>query len=106
MAKEIIADQNNEILFSVASAWEIAIKFSINKLTLPTHPEEYIISRLESNNFQILTIQLSHVIKVADLPQHHKDPFDRLIIAQSIMEKIPVISTDMKIDPYGVNRAW
>lgn len=69
VAREIIADKSNIIFFSIASAWEIAIKYSSNKLILQDEPEEYITSRLESNKFESLTIQLSHVLKVADLLQ-------------------------------------
>jgi PIN domain nuclease of toxin-antitoxin system len=102
----IIADPENTILFSVASAWEIVIKFRTGKLTLPEEPEIYIPSRLAANQFQSLPIQMNHVLQVANLPEYHKDPFDRILIAQSQIEKIPILTRDNLIIQYQIITIW
>lgn len=83
IVRGIIANPDNTILFSAASAWEIVIKFRTGKLSLPEEPELYICSRLVANQFESLPIQINHVLQVANLPDYHKDPFDRILIAQS-----------------------
>lgn len=91
-AGESISDPDNRIFLSIASVWEIAIKVSIGKLTLAEPLEDFIVNQLSRSNIQLLPILLPHLHKVASLPFHHKDPFDRLIIAQSLVEKMPVVS--------------
>lgn len=102
----IIADPDNTILFSVASAWEIVIKFRTGKLSLPEEPESYIPSRLTANQFEILPIQINHVLQVAKLPDYHKDPFDRLLVTQSQIERIPILTRDSLIIQYQVITIW
>lgn len=83
-ARACIADPDNHVFLSTASAWEIVIKVNIGKLILPEPPESYIPSRrLASNQFESLPIQMNHVLQVSALPNHHRDPLDRILIAQS-----------------------
>ena len=104
--KEVIANPENTIFFSVVSAWEIVIKQGIGKLALPEPAEMYIPSRLKSNRFSVLTINLSHILQIASLPSLHKDPFDRLLIAQSQIESFPILSVDQLVSQYPVSVIW
>jgi len=101
-ASSIIESPENEILVSVASSWEIAIKCAIGKLKLPLPPEEYVLSRLRKCGFSSLRIEHIHALRVARLPFHHSDPFDRLLISQSQVEKLPIITSDKKFPQYDI----
>ncbi len=102
-----LLESDVDLLLSIASLWEIAIKVSINKLTLPKNYLEFINEQIEINDIQILSISLSHLGLITTLPLHHKDPFDRLIIAQAMTENITVISRDSAFDMYqDVQRMW
>lgn len=105
-AQESIADIDSVVFVSPASLWEIAIKISLGKYALPASFSEFWDEQLRTNNFTLLPIAVSHAARVADLPFHHRDPFDRLIIAQSLVEQIPVASSDKLFDSYGVERIW
>ena len=105
-ARNYIADFNNELILSVASLWEIAIKTSLNKLELLRPFDQLIPSQLEENAIEVLPIDLDHLSNIINLPFHHRDPFDRLIIAQGITEKIPVITSDSAFQKYPVNIIW
>jgi PIN domain nuclease of toxin-antitoxin system len=85
-AKSAFSDVNNEIYLSMASAWEMAIKSSIQKLQLPLPVKDYVLTRTQAHNINLLNITLEHIDVVETLPLHHRDPFDRLIIAQGIFE--------------------
>jgi PIN domain nuclease of toxin-antitoxin system len=104
-AKDLL-ESEVDLLISAACLWEIAIKFSIGKLTLPNSFGNFIPSQIYKNDIQILPVTLPHLEKVSTLPFHHKDPFDRLIIAQSIVENLPIISSDGAFDLYGIERIW
>lgn len=106
LAKEIISDNNNEIFLSAASAWEIAIKTTRGRLTLPEDPTRYISNRIQLHGFQALPIQIHHAVQIYKLPTHHADPFDRLLIAQSQIESMPLISIDPDIRRYDVEMVW
>ena len=106
VAKELIADGNNEIFLSAASAWEIAIKSARGRLSLPDEPTTYVSSRLRLHGFQALPIHIQHATAVYDLPQYHADPFDRLLIAQSQIESMPLLSVDVDIQKYDVEVVW
>lgn len=95
-----------DLLISAACLWEIAIKFSIGKLSLPDSFGNFIPAQIRQNDIEILPITLSHLEKVSTLPFHHKDPFDRLIIAQSIFENLPILSSDAAFDSYRIERIW
>ena len=105
-AKALIQDPANRKLVSVASCWEIAIKVGRKKLAL-TEPSYDLLSReLLRNGIDLLSIELRHATFVETLPDHHRDPFDRLLAAQSLLEGIPLVSVDVKFDAYGVTRLW
>ena len=98
--------ENNDNLLSIASLWEIAIKFSIGKLDLKLSIEQLVEEQIIANGIEILDITTEHIAVVADLPLHHRDPFDRLIIAQAKVEKIPVVGVDNVFDSYSIQRLW
>jgi PIN domain nuclease of toxin-antitoxin system len=104
--KDFISNPDNKIFFSAASAWEIIIKVGTSKLTLPEESDIYITSRLTSNRFQILSVDLSHTLQIAKLPDLHRDPFDRIIIAQSQVTGMPILTIDRLIIQYPVDVIW
>ena len=93
-------------LLSVASCWEMAIKVSLGKLTLPGAVDRFVQEQLEVNGFRLLAVSLEHVGVVAALPFHHRDPFDRLLAAQALAEDVPLVSADPVFPRYGVTRVW
>jgi len=105
-ARSLIENPDNERLFSIASLWETAIKMSLGKLELEKPFEELIPRQLELNDIDVLAIEIEQLKKVAALPFHHRDPFDRLIIVQSLVEQLPIVSSDTKFDDYGIERLW
>lgn len=94
------------VFVSPASYWEIAIKISLGKYALPKPFEEYWEEQMNINGFTILPIAVAHAAKLVHLPFHHRDPFDRLIIAQAQVEEIPVVSSDLQFDLYAIERIW
>ncbi len=107
-ARTLIQDASNEILISPASYWEIAIKISIGKWRLNRPYEEFIDIGLNQYGFQVLPILPTHTARLIGLPfpQGHRDPFDRLLVAQVLVEQIPIVSADSPLDAYGVTRLW
>ena len=105
-AKQAICDPTNRKLISTASCWEIAIKVSLKKLDLGAPYRGFIHQHMVRNNFELLQITDEHLAGIVDLPFHHKDPFDRLLIAQSVYEQIPIVSADLQFDAYGGSRIW
>ena len=105
-ARNLIADSGNILFLSVVSAWEIVIKNKLGKLTLPEPVKQYIPSRLAINRFESLPIQMSHVLQIASLPSIHRDPFDRILIAQSQVENLPIVTIDQQITQYLVQTIW
>ena len=105
-AKALIEDPENTIYLSVASIWEMAIKVSLGKLEMPSPFTDFIDEQLDENTITLLNIKTAHTGIVATLPFHHRDPFDRLIIAQSKVEDIPIIGKDAIFDDYGIKRLW
>lgn len=101
-AFDIIEDGSSEIFFSVVSAWEISIKYGLQKLRLPLPPEKYIPNRLQQSYMETLSIKLEHTLTVGLLPHHHRDPFDRLLIAQAMSEKLTVITHDSQLSRYDI----
>ena len=104
-AAELI-ESDVDLWISIASLWEISIKVNLNKLELPDDFKKFIPHQIDINNIEILPINLQHLIVLTKLPLHHRDPFDRLLIAQAIAEEVPIISIDKKFDLYEVNRQW
>ena len=105
-ARNIIADPDNDIEISPATYWEIAIKISLGKYTLPEPYDVFMERELAANQFHILPIETKHTAILITLPFHHRDPFDRLLIAQAIAEQIPLVSGDKAFDVYPVQRVW
>lgn len=105
-AKAIIEDPGNEKLLSPASYWEIAIKISLGKYTLSLPYEEFIEKGITENGFVVVPIALPHTAVLTTLPFHHRDPFDRLIIAQAMVEEATIISIDTEFDAYPITRLW
>ena len=106
VARNHIAEPDNIVLVSPVTYWEIAIKISLGKYALPEPYSDFMERELESNNFQVLAIEPRHTAVLIDLPFHHRDPFDRLLIAQAQAEDIPLISIDKALDAYPVERVW
>ncbi len=104
LTAKILLESDVEILLSVASLWEIAIKVSTGKMTLPQPFEIFIPEQLQQNDITVLPIATEHLTYITTLPFHHRDPFDRLLIAQSIVEGIPIVSGDDAFDLYQVDR--
>ena len=105
-ARENISGPDALIFVSPASLWEIAIKISLGKYELPAPFEAFWDEQFLTNDFALLPISVSHAARVVNLPFHHRDPFDRLIIAQSLVEAIPLVSSDILFDRYSVERVW
>ena len=98
----LVETGDNELYLSAASAWEIAIKHSLGKLRLPEPPARYVPSRLDVLRTRPLPIEHSHALHVATLPDHHRDPFDRLLIAQAQLEELPILTADPVFARYEV----
>ena len=105
-ADALISDPTNEILVSPATYWEIAIKVGKNKLDLMTSYDNFMRQGIEGNDFTILPIETRHTSLLTTMKPHHSDPFDRLIIAQAMVEQVPVLSIDAAFDLYSVTRLW
>jgi PIN domain nuclease of toxin-antitoxin system len=102
----VINDGRNDILLSIASVWEMAIKQSTGKLSLGVPYASFIEEQMRLNNMELLPVRLNHLEIVTTLPFHHRDPFDRLIIAQAMAEDIVLISADSVFSLYPVQRMW
>lgn len=96
----------SEAFLSVASCWEMAIKVSIGKLGLPKRVEYFVPEHLAANNLGLLHVELGHVARVETLPLHHRDPFDRLLVAQALNDDLAVVSRDAVFRQYGLRRIW
>lgn len=104
-AKRAIEDQRNTKYVSIASLWEIAIKISLGKLLLKKPLEEFL-NNLSQTNINILPLKFSHFVRISKLEFIHKDPFDRIIICQSLEENLSIIGKDQNFPAYGVNLFW
>ncbi len=105
-AFEAISSPDNEIFLSIVSAWELQIKIALNKLELKISLEKSIESERLANGFQILPVSLQHVLYLENLPPHHNDPFDRLLISQAIIENMFVVTRDSKFANYDTDVMW
>jgi PIN domain nuclease of toxin-antitoxin system len=101
-----IAAGENALLLSPASYWEIAIKVSLGKYSLPGPLQEFFEEQLTLNEIEILPISIAHAARLSTLPFHHRDPFDRMLVVQSLVESIPLISSDSILDAYAIERLW
>jgi PIN domain nuclease of toxin-antitoxin system len=105
-ARQIMAAPEAELLLSVASGWEMAIKSRLGKLKLPTDLQGFVAEQLRINAIQTLPIQMTHALHVFTLPDLHRDPFDRLLVAQAQLEKLPILTGDPLIAQYLVTVIW
>ena len=106
-ARELIEDSRvNRVFISPASYWEIAIKMSVGKFATATPYAEFWSRGIAAAGFEILPIELRHTSRLIDLPFHHKDPFDRLLVTQALPDGLPIVSDDAASDAYGVERVW
>ena len=101
-SRKLVEDRQNTLYLSAASAWEIAIKHGLGKLRLPGPPESYVPMRMQDLSVEPLAIDPGHVLRVASLPAHHRDPFDRLLIAQAQIEDLPLLTADAALAAYDV----
>jgi len=103
---DILSNGEEELYLSAASSWEIAIKARIGKFDLPEIPMQYVASRVTAQGIHPLSITQSHALRVFDLPLHHKDPFDRLLISQAIAEGMTILTADRAFRKYPVELVW
>jgi len=104
--KRAFEDRTNVFYFSVSSAWEIAIKHKLGQIDLPEAPERYIQTRIMTYDLQLIDVSLGHALRAGSLPIHHKDPFDRMIIAQAQVEGLMVATPDKAFVPYDAEIFW
>lgn len=104
--RKIMEDGEKELFLSAASIWEMAIKSHLGRLQLPKNPNLYLSEQMALNIIQSLSITMHHALQVYSLPDIHKDPFDRIIIAQALSEDIPILTKDGDIPKYGVQTIW
>jgi PIN domain nuclease of toxin-antitoxin system len=105
LAPEVVSlleDPANDLFLSAASSWEIAIKYALRKLPLPEPPSRYVPRRMTSSGSRGLPIEHTHSLRVAELPMHHRDPFDRLLVAQAQIEKLVLVTVDRQFEKYDV----
>lgn len=101
-AAAVLRDSNNVLLLSLASCWEIAIKSGMGKLPLPEPPGRFLAARIRRHELTLLPIELAHVALVARLEPIHRDPFDRMLIAQARAERVPLVTSDRRLAAYNV----
>jgi PIN domain nuclease of toxin-antitoxin system len=104
--RELLGNGATEVSFSMASAWEIAIKVGAGRMVLPEIVELYLPDRLRHHGFELMSIELPHVLRAGALPRLHGDPFDRMLVAQAQLEGLPILTADPAISRYDVETIW
>jgi|Deesub1362A_J573_1020465.scaffolds.fasta_scaffold04828_5 PIN domain nuclease of toxin-antitoxin system len=104
--REIIGDASNQLFLSTASGWEMAIKARLGRLRLPNDLESFVAEQLIINRLESLPVQMSHALHTYTLPDYHRDPFDRLLVAQARLESLPILTADPQISRYSVEVIW
>lgn len=102
----LLTNPKTQVILSVVSIWEMQIKLSLGKLELKTALPELVEDEVKQNRIELLPLDLSHIYALSNLPNHHRDPFDRLLIAQAKSEELVIISIDEKFDGYDIERLW
>src|SRR5258708_21160044 len=102
MVRTLITEPRNVVYVSAASAWEIAIKVSLGKLSAPGHASVWLPNAIRASRFTPLSITIEHALGVERLPKHHTDPFDRLLVAQAIAERLTIVTGARQLEPYGI----
>ena len=105
-ARAIVSADEHELFLSSASSWEISIKYGLGKLTLPAPPQEFVPTRMQLTRMLPLVVTHAHALRVAELPWHHCDPFDRLLVAQAQTESLSLLTADRQLRPYDVPMVW
>ena len=105
-ARKTFLDDQNELLFSAASGWEMAIKVGLGKLRVTGPLRSYLSTRLSENAIKVLPVSLRHAAGVAELPNYHRDPFDRLLVAQAVTEDLVILTADPLVTRYPVQTVW
>lgn len=105
-AREIITSGDNELFLSAAAGWEIAIKAQLGRIKLPKEPHSFIAEQLRLNSIQSIPIHMSHALHIYSLPNHHRDPFDRMIVAQAQLEDLAILTMDSQIARYEIKVIW
>jgi PIN domain nuclease of toxin-antitoxin system len=105
-SREAIADPGNEVSFSVASAWELAIKTGLGRFEPDGDLGPFLEDQIQRNAFRVLPVKLEHAVSVSSLPAHHRDPFDRLLVAQAAAEGMTLVSRDPQLRKYDAPTLW
>jgi PIN domain nuclease of toxin-antitoxin system len=105
-AMELLEARRSPLLLSAASSWEIAIKVGLGKLELPAPPERFVPEQLAADEIEPLAVEHAHALHVGRLPPHHRDPFDRLLIAQAQLERCALLTTDAQLLDYEIDLVW
>ena len=105
-ARAVFGDAENDLLWSAASSWEVSIKYALGRIELAKAPGEFFPELLRQQRIGSLPIAHEHAFQVAALPPHHRDPFDRLLVAQAQVERIPILSRDSAFQDYDVDVIW
>jgi len=103
---DLLENEDTTMMLSAVSSWEIAVKWGLGKLQLPESPERYVPDRMQRSAISALPVLHSHALGVATLPRHHRDPFDRLLLAQSLAEGLPLVTADPVMRAYGAELIW
>ena len=106
LARRVFTAGDNELFLSVASVWEVLTKVQIGRLPFPENPGAYMKQQMARNNIHPLPILMSHALHLEQLPLHHRDPFDRLLVAQSVVENLPLLSADPLLKNYAATIMW
>jgi PIN domain nuclease of toxin-antitoxin system len=105
-ARELIGDGHNTLYWSAASSWEVSIKYALGRLPLPESPEQFLPAEIEKNRIESLPIIDAHAFRAGQLPHHHRDPFDRMLVAQAQAESLTLLSDDQQLSYYDVEIQW
>lgn len=105
-AREVIGNGNNMLYWSAASSWELSIKYALGRLPLPEPPDKFIPPELVKNHIESLSVIDAHAFQAGQLPLHHRDPFDRMLVAQAQLESLVLLSNDEKLSLYDVQMQW
>jgi PIN domain nuclease of toxin-antitoxin system len=106
LARELLRSDKHELVFSLASIWEIAIKMKLGKLNSLGSSVSYIRDEMRNYGMELLPLRYEHILQLEMLPLHHSDPFDRLLVAQAITESLPILSSDKKLSAYPAKLLW
>jgi PIN domain nuclease of toxin-antitoxin system len=105
-ARELIGDGHNILYWSAASSWEVSIKYALGRMPLPEAPEQFLPAEIGKNRLESLPIIDAHAFQAGQLPHHHRDPFDRMLVAQAQVESLALLSNDRQLNHYDVEIRW